>query len=144
MGHSNFKILPPARMLIGYPWQLWAVGWLAIFKGILWLAYEPNLPDAQLTVLGYKYLIGMLPFLICGFGVWNLRRWAVWGLIALSVLDLAFLLLNLHFFNSFYVHSEVKLYSIILTSIVLLCNGPVGDILILIAVPVLFKHTRKA
>ena len=125
-----------------FPWQIWAVGWLAIFKAILWLAYDPNLPPSILRLLAYKYTLGMLPLFICGIGVWNFRRWAVWGLIGIAVANLAFFLINPKVFSGVIVNSEVFIYSVVLSAIVLLCNGPIGDILILIAAAKMLKLTK--
>jgi hypothetical protein len=35
-------------------------------------------------------------------------------------------------------------WSVLLSIVTLLCNGPLGDALILLAAPVLLKHTKKA
>jgi len=139
----EFRIFPVERMHEEFPWQIWTVGWLAIFKAILWLSYEPNIPESILTLLAYKYTLGMLPFILCGMGVWNLRRWAVWGVIFLAIANLIFLIVNPQIFSGFLVQSEVLIYSVVLSSIVLVCNGPVGDIFILIAAPVMLKITKK-
>ena len=142
MDKKEFKIFPVVRMYAEFPWQIWAVGWLAIFKAILWLAYEPNLPEPILRLLAYKFTLGMFPLLLFGIGVWNLRRWAVWGLIFLAVADLIFLIVSPQIFSGFLVHSEVFIYSVLLSAIVLLCNGPLGDIFILIAAPIMLKITK--
>jgi hypothetical protein len=41
------------------------------------------------------------------------------------------------------VESEVYLYSLILSFITLLCNGPLGDILILLASPIMIRHANR-
>jgi len=125
-----------------FPWQIWAVGWLAIFKAILWLAYDPNLPDSILRLLAYKYTLGMVPLIVFGIGVWNFRRWAVWGLMGVAVASLAFLLINPQLFSGLLVKSEVFFYSVVLSAIVMICNGPLGDIFILIAAPAMLKLTK--
>ena len=142
MEKREFRIFPAERMHEDFPWQIWAIGWLAIFKAILWLAYDPNLEPATLRLLAYKYTLGMLPLIICGIGVWNLRRWAVWGLIGIAIAGLAFLLINPQIFSGFSVKSEVFFYSAVLSAIVMVCNGPIGDILILIAAPKMLKLTK--
>ena len=142
MEKLEFRIFPVERMHEDFPWQIWAVGWLAIFKAILWLAYDPNLPPSILRLLAYKYTLGMLPLFICGIGVWNFRRWAVWGLIGIAVANLAFFLINPKVFSGVIVNSEVFIYSVVLSAIVLLCNGPIGDILILIAAAKMLKLTK--
>jgi hypothetical protein len=90
MGKRKFKIFPPERMGIDFPWQIWAAGWLCIFKGLIWLAYEPNLPDSTLTLLAYKYGLEMIPLILFGIGIWNLRKWAVWGALVVCGLNLIF------------------------------------------------------
>jgi hypothetical protein len=45
---------------------------------------------------------------------------------------------------AYLVDSEVFLFSAILSVVVLVCGGPVGDILILCAAPSMFRNTRKA
>lgn len=125
-----------------FPWQMWAVGWLAIFKAIIWFAYDPNLPDSTLRLLAYKYTLSMLPLIICGIGVWNLRRWAVWGIIAIAIASLAFLLINPQTFSGSLIKSEVQMYSVVLTAVVMVGNGPVGDVFILIAAPAMLKITK--
>lgn len=142
MGEKRIKIFPLERMMPGFPWQVWAIGWLAIFKAILWLAYEPILPEPQLRLLGIKYSLGLIPLFFFGIGVWNLRKWAVWGVIFVALANLAFFMFNLQTLNAFVIESEVFVFSIILSAIALLCNGPVGDILILLAAPSLFQALK--
>ena len=139
---SAFRFFPPERMYKEYAWPIWAVGWLALFKAFLWLSYEPVQPEALLTLLGTKYLLNMIPMAIFAFGVWNLRKWAMWGLIILSVVNIVFFLVYPESLNAVLVESEVYIYSIILSFITLLCNGPVGDILILLASPIMLKHAN--
>ena len=143
MGQTEFRIFPEERMHEDYRWQIWAVGWLAIFKAFLWLAWEPNLSDSILRLLGYKYTLSMLPLIVFGIGVWNLKRWAVWGIIFVAVVNLIFLIFYPQIFNGFFVKSEVLIYSAILSAIVLVCNGPLGDIFILISTPVMLKAAQK-
>ena len=143
MDRSAFRFFPPERMDKEFPWPIWALGWLALFKAFLWLCYEPVQPEAMLTILGTKYMVNMLPMAIFAFGVWNLRKWAVWGLIILSAANILFFILYPQSLNAVLVESEVYIYSIILSIITLLCNGPIGDILILLTCPVLLKHANK-
>jgi len=130
-------------MEIEFPWVIWAVGWLAILKAFLWLAYEPVQPDNILELIGYKYLLNMAPLVICGIGVWNLRKWAVWGVLLLSIANLIFFIINPQTLNAVLVQSEVYLYSMILSIVTLMCNGPLGDFLILCAAPIMLKHVRR-
>jgi hypothetical protein len=126
-----------------FPWPIWAVGWLALFKAFLWLSYEPVQSGSLLTLLGIKYLLNMIPMAIFAIGVWNLRKWAMWGLIILSGANLLFFIIYPQSLNAVLVESEVYIYSIILSFITLLCNGPLGDIFILIVSPIMLKHARK-
>jgi len=125
-----------------YPWTIWAVGWLAIFKAFLWLAYEPVQDESVLRLLGAKFLLNTIPLVILAIGVWNRKKWAVWGLIALSVANLIFFIVNPQTLNAVLVVSEVRIYSIILSFLTLLCNGPLGDIFILCAAASMLKHVK--
>jgi hypothetical protein len=142
VSEKSLRVFPPERMLTAFPWTLWAVGWLAAFKAVLWLAYEPVLPDHLMTLLGGKYLIGMPPLLICAVGLWNRKRWAVYGLLAIAAAGLIFFVVNPQTLKAFWVEMEAFAFSLILSFVVMLCNGPLGDILILISIPGLLKHTR--
>jgi hypothetical protein len=139
---SQVKVFPPERMDPEYPWTIWAVGWLAIFKAFLWLAYEPVEAESVLRLLGTKFLLNMIPLVIFAIGVWNRRKWAVWGLIALSIANLIFFIVNPETLNAVLVVSEVRIYSIILSFLTLLCNGPLGDIFILCAAASMLKHVK--
>jgi hypothetical protein len=140
---STFRFFPPERMDRDFPWPIWAVGWLALFKAFLWLSYEPVQPGDLLTLIGTKYLLNMVPMAIFAIGVWNLKKWAMWGLIILSVANLLFFIIYPQSLNAVFVQSEVYIYSIILSFITLLCNGPLGDISILLATPIMLKHAQK-
>ena len=140
MGH--FSVFPSERMNSDYPWTIWAAGWLAIFKAFLWLAYEPVQAESVLRLLGIKFVLSTIPLVIFAIALWNLRKWGAWGLIAMSVASLIFFIVNPQTLNAVLVVSEVQIYSIILSFITLLCNGPLGDILILCAVPSMLKHAK--
>ena len=139
---SQVKVFPSERMDPDYPWTIWAVGWLAIFKAFLWLAYEPVQDESVLRLLGAKFLLNTIPLVILASGVWNRKKWAVWGLIALSVANLIFFIVNPQTLNAVLVVSEVRIYSIILSFLTLLCNGPLGDIFILCAAASMLKHVK--
>ena len=143
MSMSHFRVFPSERMDPEYPWTIWAVGWLAIFKAFLWLAYEPAQAESVLRLLGAKFLLNIIPLIILAIGVWNLKKWAAWGLIAISVANLIFFIVNPQTLNAVLVVSEVRIYSIILSVITLLCNGPLGDIFILCTAPSILKHTKN-
>lgn len=142
MSMSQVKIFPSERMDPEYPWTIWAVGWLAIFKAFLWLAYEPVQEESILRLLGAKFLLNSIPLVILAIGVWNRKKWAVWGLIVLSVVNLIFFIVNPQTLNAVLVVSEVRIYSIILSFLTLLCNGPLGDIFILCAAASMLKHVK--
>ena len=137
-----FFVFPSWRMDIDFPWAIWAVGWLAIFKAVIWLSTNPAIQDPRTELLAgklaVKFLVTMLPFIILGIGVWNLRKWAVWGLIALCTADLLFFLVTSG--STRYIAGD----SFIVLSITLLVfNGPLGNILILLATPVMLKYAGK-
>jgi hypothetical protein len=139
---KRLKLFPAERMNTDFPWVLWAVGWLAVIKAFLWLAYEPVLPQALLRVMGFKLLLAAAPLVVCGVGLWNRRRWAVWGVAALAAAGLLFLWFYPRSFQAYLVESEVNAVSTVLSAVMLLGEGPLGDALILIAAPFLFKTTR--
>jgi hypothetical protein len=139
---SKVKVFPHERMYTQYHWTIWAVGWLAIFKAFLWLAYEPVQDESVLRLLGAKFLLNTIPLVILAIGVWNRKKWAVWGLIALSVANLIFFIVNPQTLNAVLVVSEVRIYSIVLSFLTLLCNGPLGDIFILCAATSMLKHVK--
>ncbi len=139
---GTLKIFPPERMDSEFPWVLWAVGWLALLKAFIWLAYEPVEPQPVLQLMAAKNLINILPAVIFGIGIWNLRKWAVWGILILAIGNLIFFILNPQTLHAAMVYSEVQLYTMILSSVTLLCNGPVGDFLILCATPVMLKYAK--
>jgi hypothetical protein len=143
MVKSGFRVFPAERMEADFPWQIWAVGWLCIFKGVIWLAYQPSVAGPVLFLLGLKYLIEMIPLIVCGVGIWNLRKWAVWGALVICGINLIFILTNPHAFSAFLVKSEAQLWSVLLSAVTLICNGPLGDALILLAAPVLLKNVKK-
>ena len=143
MSASDFRIFPPERMEIEFPWVIWAIGWLALLKAFIWLAYEPVEPQNILQLMAYKNLLNILPLVVFGIGIWNLRKWAIWGILIVAVANLIFFIVNPVTLNAVMVHSEVRLYTMILSSVTLLCNGPIGDILILCAAPSMLKHVKQ-
>ena len=143
MEKSKFRIFPSERMSVEFPWQIWAVGWLCIFKGLIWLAYEPNLSGNLLSFFGAKYLLEMLPLTIFGIGIWNMRRWAVWGAVAVCAINLIIFFFTPQAFSAMVVKSEAIIWSVLLSGVALLCNGPLGDLLVLLAAPLLLKSVKK-
>jgi hypothetical protein len=130
-------------MYCDYPWQLWAVGWLAIFKALWWLASQPVLSDHILQLLGYKYFIGMFPLFIFGVGLWHRKRWACWGLVAMALAHLAFFAVQRETLQAYAVQTEFPGLSPVLSLLALLFNGPLGDVLILLGFPSMRKYCAK-
>ena len=126
-----------------FPWVIWAIGWLALLKAFIWLAYEPVQPENILQLVAIKNLINIIPLIIFGIGIWNLKKWAILGLLIVAIGNLLFFILNSQTLKAVVVHSEVHLYSIILSGVTLLCNGPLGDVLILCAAPSMLKQAKK-
>lgn len=141
---KDWQFFPPQRMYRDYPWQIWAVGWLAIFKGLWWLATQPVLPDPIMRLLGFKYIIGMLPLLACGVGLWNRKPWAFWGLVVIALAGLVFFIFQSQTLQAYVVQTEFPGLSPVLSLLALLFNGPLGDILILLAFPSLRKYCTFA
>lgn len=135
---STFFVFPTWRMYPEFPWPIWVVGWLAIFKSIIWLSTNPTVSSPLAEILATKFLITMLPFLVLGIGVWNLRKWAVWGLIILSIADLLF---SIVFRGAWPVIMGDNI--LVLAVVLMIVNGPVGNILILLATPVMLKYAGK-
>lgn len=131
-----FAILPGWRLEIDFPWIPWAVGWLSIFKGLLWLSSDPVVPPVLAGVLAAKFILTLIPYVVFGVGIWNLRRWAAVGLVALSVADLLFYLI---FPAAIGVMAGGSFWA--LGAVLLVFNGPAGNVLILLATPALWKHT---
>lgn len=139
---KRMRLFPAERMDSDFPWALWAVGWLAIIKAVLWLAYEPVLPAETLRMVGFKLLLAAGPLIVCGVGLWNCRRWAAWGVVTIAAANLLFLWFHPASIHGHLVDSEIQAVAMVLSAVMLLCEGPVGDALILLAAPLLFKHTR--
>lgn len=134
-----FLIFPDWRINANFPWPIWAAGWIAIFKAFLWLATDPVIPFPLARLMAIKFLVTMIPFAVLGIGIWNLRKWAVWSLLILSVIDLIFYIVfpaasRYIAGNSF----------VILAIVLLICTGPVGNIMILAAGPSMLKHAGKS
>jgi hypothetical protein len=121
-----------------FPWPIWAVGWLAVVKALLWMSTDPVVPSPLAGFMAAKYLAAVVPFLMLGIGVWNLRRWAAWGLLIAAVVDLAFFVL---FPDAWRYISGGSFWG--LAAVLLIFNGPVGNILILLATPALLKTAGK-
>jgi uncharacterized membrane protein len=139
----RMQFFPPERMSRDFPWVLWAIGWLAIAKAALWLAYEPVLPEAILKAVGVKSILEALPLLACAVGLWNRRRWAAWGLTLIALLDLALLVVLPGSLPAYLLDSETAILSVLLSAVLLTACGPLGNVLILCAAPALWRCTRS-
>ena len=144
---------PPERIHTDYPWVLWAIGWMAALKSVLWLAYEPvNVPDATLRLLGCKNLLFAVPLVVCAVGIMNRKRWAAWGLAALSAIGLVLAVSVRDGIGAYLIESEIDFavsigglrISPFFTLAALVCIGPLGDLLILCGAPAMFRNTRRA
>lgn len=144
MAQKSWHFFPPERMYHEYPWQIWAVGWLAVFKGLWWLATQPVLPDPVMRLLGFKYMIGMVPLVVCGIGLWNRKSWAFWGLVVIALAGLAFFVTQSQTLQAYVVQTEFPGLSPVLSLLALLFNGPLGDILILLAFPSMRRYCAPA
>jgi len=134
----SFFIFPHSRMVAHFPWPIWAIGWLAIFKGLVWLATDPNVASPMAEILAAKFIISTIPFVVLGIGVWNLRKWANWGIIALAAADLLF-----HIVFPGATRQIIGNSYWLLSVALLVCNGPIGDILILLGSPYLIKSAGR-
>ncbi|MEW6078320.1 MAG: hypothetical protein AB1724_10940 [Thermodesulfobacteriota bacterium] len=132
------------RMRVDYPWPVWAIGWLAILKAFIWLGAEPPaLPANQMTLMGYKYALFMLPLFFCGIGAWNMKKWAAWGLVGLAVADLLFYLTVPSVRASLALNTTSSVaYTFSIT--VFAINGPPSTILILLLSPALMKRLNPS
>ena len=133
-GFPRFRIFPPWRMDPVFPWQVWAVGWLAVVKALLWMSTNPLVPSPLAGFMAAKFLVAMTPFLLLGLGIWNLRKWAVWGLMIAAIVDLAFFIV---FPDAWRFLIGGQFWAI--AAVLLIFNGPIGNVLILLATPFLLK-----
>jgi hypothetical protein len=132
--------LQSQRLRVDYPWPVWAIGWLAILKAFIWLGAEPaSLPGNQLALMGYKYALFMLPLLLCGLGVWNMKKWAAWGLIVLCLADLLFFLVSPSVRASLALNTTSSVaYAFSMTVFVI--NGPPSTVMMLLLSPALVRR----
>ncbi len=130
------------RLHTDYPWPVWAIGWLAVLKAFVWLGSEPtSLPEHQLALMGYKYLLFMLPLVICGIGAWDMKKWAAWGLILLTIADLLFYIINPMAKASLSINRTSSVaYAFSLT--VFFINGPPTSVAMLLLAPTLVRSTK--
>ncbi len=142
MEHPKFMIYPDSKTNFPYPGIVWITGWLGIFKAIIWLTTDPNISQQILKILGYKYLLFMIPLLFFGIGIWNFRKWAAWGLIIVAVLEILFFILYPQGLSSLSLDRS-HLLALVLSFVVMIVNGPLSDIFILCVSFILLKHSGK-
>ncbi len=127
----TLKLLPSSRLAISFPWPIWALGWLALIKALLWIFVT----DTHNPPLMAKYLLMAVPCLLFCVGIWNLRKWAFWGLALVCIVDLAS-----HFIlpNAFIITdaapggTRMVLYSTVINFI----SGPISDAASLVLLPI--------
>lgn len=118
-----FRIRPSERLHPDFPWQAFAAGWLAIGKGVAWLFSELAIPGEAGRLILLHLSLFTIGFVICGIGVWNLRRWAQIGIIALSSANMA-----IFFFYNYYAVLGLQHESFFFAKTFMLITGPLGDI----------------
>ncbi len=144
--NAPFRVLPEYRLYSNFPWQIWMVGWIALYKSISWLIISPDIENA---LLGYKYIILAIPYMVLGSGILNLRSWAVWGILFVSVLNILFYLvfpdsISLFFMKEFYGESSFADFFWTGIFCAALIDGPLGDLAILLMFPILKKHKGQS
>lgn len=138
----SFKIFPEQRLDSDFSWQVWIVGWIALFKAFVWISSDPNIAESVGVALSYKYMISMIPLVILGLGVWNQRKWAVWGFIVITIAELLFFVVYPASLKSLSLESSTSLLPLFLSLAVFTINGPVSDVFILLFAPFLLKYVR--
>ena len=116
-----FSIFPERRLYEDFPWQIWAIGILCLLKSVVWLATDPLLSEEVLYVLFYKYLLFIIPLIVFGIGVWNLRKWATIGLTILCIVELLFYIIYPVSLKSFYVGTS-SLPALVFSAILFIFN----------------------
>lgn len=141
---SKTHRLMSQRLYTDYPWPVWAIGWLAVLKALVWLGSEPaSLTESQLALMGYKYVLFMLPLLICGIGTWNMKKWASRGLILLAVADCLFFLVSQTAQSSLALNRTSSVaYTFSIT--VFIINGPPSSVMMLLLTPSVARHMAPA
>ena len=73
----------------------------------------------------------------------NMRKWAMWGAVAVCAINLVIFFFTPQAFSAMMIKSEAIIWSVLLSSVTLLCNGPLGDLLVILAAPTLLKATKN-
>ena len=138
----SFKIFPEQRLDSDFSWQVWIVGWIAMFKAFVWISSDPNIAESVGEALSYKYMIFMIPLVVLGLGVWNQRKWAVWGFIIITIAELLFFVVYPASLKSLSLESSTSVLPLLLSLAVFTINGPVSDVFVLLFAPFLLKYVR--
>ncbi len=119
--YEKFRYFPEERMDEKFPFGIWLTGSFALTKGFIWLFFSSITPGMFLFPF----------FLAFGFGAWNKRRWAWWGIVVVSIVELAIIFLVPHF--SCYTHAltgeKYDSYTVFFNWLI----GPVADIAMLVS-----------
>lgn len=130
------------RLHAEYPWPVWAIGWIAVLKALVWMGSEPaSLPDSQLTLMGYKYIIFMLPLLVSALGAWSMKRWACWGLVVLSIADLLFFFVSPAARASLAFNTTSPVAHVFSMTVYVI-NGPPSAVMILVLSPAAMRRLK--
>jgi hypothetical protein len=63
--------------------------------------------------------------------------------VAVCAINLIIFFFTPQAFSAMLVKSEVIIWSVLLSGITLICNGPLGDLLVLLTAPLLLKNIKK-
>jgi len=140
--NRKFQLLPYNRLDSAFPWPIWLAGWVLILKAVFWIATEADVTDQVSTILGIKYILFLIPFLIAGFGIWNFKRWAFYLTCCLCVLEFIWFMAYPPAMQSLAI-IKVSLVTVIFSWAVYIVNGPASSILLVILSPMLFKLAHK-
>lgn len=126
----KLQYVPASRLVMTMPWQIWALGWLAMIKACLWVFVT----DTHHPALLVKYLVLAAPFYLMAVGIWNLRKWALRGLAVLCALDL---LLHLVIPDALFMIDvgPTGRRQVIYATVVAMISGPVADVGALLLLP---------
>jgi len=131
---KSFVFFPEHRLTPEYPFGVWLAGSYALAKGIMWL-YLSN-PSPGILLFPF--------FLLFGFGVWNFKRWAFWGLIGVTSFELVFYLLTPVFpMISPFVEYGIDIRFGPIERLFHLLVGPAGDLILLVAILGSVRHFPK-
>ncbi len=138
---TKYLLFPEERLFPAYPFIVWSIGWLAILKSVIWLFTDPNGTAEMLNITGYKYIVFMIPLFITGTGIWNKKKWAIWGLIVICILEIIFFLIYPQSLHTLVLDNLSNL-TLLLSVLIFIINGPIADIIILLMLPFVFKFSE--